>query len=730
LTVDDASPGSAAPRAGEKSIVIQSASLMENSSVVIDGGDDEGALAPISTSSTREPELADPPLGDPRAEQPTLADDYIAMATDGSGLEPPMPGSDDSPAADDVCVDEPLDAEYALAQPAQQSQPTIASLQASTFHGVTPGVSKRSDVLRDWGQPAAHAGSGKAIVYRLEQFPSITVSFQDDVVESLVVELAEPADATTLIEKLGLADLRPAVETDDFGAPCATLFPERGVTLGHRPTAEAAVATDVLDKTTAECVYEIVLRPIEAYPFQLRAETSPPRAYASRLADLETALRLDPKNAHVRWLLSLTRLATGAAVAAESLAHEAVELDPASADYRLHWARCLRYLARYDQAVEQTRLVLETTTDDPLVRAAALEQMGRLAALGSVEVQKRSPPLLNKAIELADPLAGSDDRAVAAAATQLLIGAHLAVAEQIAAGQWQEKDKFIGQWLSRASGLAEQMIADGSADVSLRLQVAVSALAAGSRLSPAIDPKLWVTEAEQAAAALEPELGDALARAEVNWYLGLAYSYAVEISHRRSETAAAIRYGELAEKALVPAAAVRQELPDTSFALGRLYFQIGAVYAVHKGDHQTACQWYDRAIEPLSKSVPVTTLARPGLHGDALVSMAVSYWETGDRQRAFELTQAGLELMEQGVAEGLLTADSLEVARGNLEAMGRALGKIDAGTPAGSGRNAAAQLAEDDPRPAKPAMRSSSAGRSPMRTATRRNAASGDVRRR
>ena len=58
------------------------------------------------------------------------------------------------------------------------------------------------------------------------------------------------------------------------------------------------------------------------------------------------------------------------------------------------------------------------------------------------------------------------------------------------------------------------------------------------------------------------------------------------------------------------------------------------MYAVHRTDHQTACQWYDRAIEPLAKAVPVTELAAPGHHGDALVSMAVSYWETGDRDRA------------------------------------------------------------------------------------------------
>ena len=56
--------------------------------------------------------------------------------------------------------------------------------------------------------------------------------------------------------------------------------------------------------------------------------------------------------------------------------------------------------------------MLEGTTATPVIRAAALEQMGLLAALGSSEVQERAVPLHNKAIELADPLAASDEPAV------------------------------------------------------------------------------------------------------------------------------------------------------------------------------------------------------------------------------------------------------------------------------------------------------------------------------
>nr|MBA3482356.1 hypothetical protein [Pirellulales bacterium] len=424
------------------------------------------------------------------------------------------------------------------------------------------------------------------------------------------------------------------------------------------------------------------VQPIQAAPFVERAERCPATQYTHRIADLETAIELDPSNAQTLCRLAELKIAVGQAASAEKLAAKAVELAPENDVCRLQWSQCLKQLARYDRAVEEARTVLEGKMATPVIRAAALEQMGVLAALGSKEVQERAVPLHNKAIELADGLAASDEPAVATAANQILLNAHLSIAERIAVGDWQGKDEVVGQWISRSSALAEQMIVTGQGDFSLRLQVAVSALTAGGRLQPPVDPKLWVAEAEQAAADYEATIdGDVHARNRMNWQLGMAYFYAAEIQHRRGEADLAIRYGELADATLSPLAEARSELPDTGYALGRLYFQIGAVHAVHQHDHDVACQWYDRAAALLMEPVPFTTLANPGQHGDALVSMGVSYWEVGQRERAYELTEAGVQLVEQGVAEGLIAAETLTVPQGNLNAMARALGKAEVSTP-------------------------------------------------
>ncbi len=721
-----ASDDGCSTRTEEKSIVVESGKAPFGNSGVATVTDRHGKdLEPIANISEYEPDLAE--TSAQRLEQalvPTLAD---PPAGEQLGVTPVASGTPEAPTADDVCIEaESEGLETHELQVATDAAPS-ALHHAASFNGVTPGVTMRADVLGKWSNPIEPEVGGDTLTYQLENFPTVAVGFSGDVVTSIRVELAAPAAPKRLIAKLGLSDFRPSVANDEFGCPTSTSFPERGVTLHQRSDAAAAMATDGPSTANApqgEGVYEIVVRSVDAASFVRRAQRCSQTEYAHRMDDLKMALDLDPTNVEVMCRLSEVHLATGACVAAEQLAAKAVNVDPGSDPCRLQWAKCLHQLARYDRAVEETRVVLEGTTAAPIVRAAALEEMALLAALGSKDVQQRAVPLHNKAIELADTLATSDDTAVRAAANDVLLSAHLAVAEQIAAGDWQSKDEAVGQWVSRASALAEQMIVSGDGDVSLRLRVAVTALTAGGRLHPPVDPKLWIEEAEQAAADYEATIGDdAFARSLMNWQLGMAYFHAAEIQHRRGEADLAIRYGEMADATLSPLAEERCDVPDTRYALGRLYFQIGAVHAVHQQDHDMACQWYDRAADLLMEPAPVTRLANPGHHGDALVSMGVSYWETGQRERAYELTAAGTALVDQGVAEGLLAAETLAVPKGNLNAMAKALGKAELTTPeqdSGGNVQVAHKPRAGNKRSAKSRSQTRTAGRTSSSAASRR----------
>ena len=451
-----------------------------------------------------------------------------------------------------------------------------------------------------------------------------------------MVELGKPVKASKLARKLKLQRLRIVTLLDEEGAPIERVYPERGVVLRYvTPKITRgrglAIASDetVDDHTGSEAdprIGSILIESIQAEPFLLRAEADAKYHFTNAIADLEAALKIDRNLAAARAMLSEIYLKTGKAVTAERNAVEAVELEPKNTAYRLQLAKCLRQLARYDEAVEEVQQVLETTNLTSLVRAQALNEMGLLASLGSQKVARRAMPLHSKAIEIADILAIGEDSAERLAAKQLLVEAHLAVAVEISIGDWQQKDDSVPQWIERASALAEALIAEDPSYLPLRLQVAVNSLAAAANLDKPINPLLWIDEAEETAAEIKGGVTDPLTAKQFDWQLGLVYFHGSQIEHRRSKPNSAVKLGELADEQLANLSEDRDEMPDTAYLLGRLYFQIGAVHAVHFEDHDRACQWYDKAVERLLSPVPVTTVAAPQQHGDALVSMGVSYW--------------------------------------------------------------------------------------------------------
>jgi hypothetical protein len=75
--------------------------------------------------------------------------------------------------------------------------------------------------------------------------------------------------------------------------------------------------------------------------------------------------------------------------------------------------------------------------------------------------------------------------------------------------------------------------------------------------------------------------------------------------------------------------------------------------------------------------LPNAATAEIGRHGETLVSMGVSYWSVGQREKAVVLTQKGIAMMEQGVRQGRLDHSSLGIPYHNLAAMHRQLGAGD-----------------------------------------------------
>lgn len=618
-------------------------------------------LEPIANVSQYEPDLAEPRRN--AVSESDLTPERISLPTD-------LGASIITDAADDVAADHSLD-EQGEELPIEG----LVGLEAVTFHGITPGVSLRNEVLADWGTPESDDTQAATLHYQFEGLRSVDATFVNDRLKSIAISLDKPLPTSEMIASLQLEGCRPVTVSNEKKSQFAQVFPERGVVLTVSSSAGMVVASDEGTETLEEQVSDVLLETINPAAFLLRAKETARGNLTQSIADLEQVATMDRRSAEARRRLADYYLSVGKAITAERYAAEAVDLEPHNQSNRLQWVKCLSQLARYDQAVEQAKQVLDAIDVKPLDKARALEEMAQLASLGSSDVAQKAIPLHTKAIEIADKLANSENSALRHEAQCLLIDAHLAIATQIAQGNFQDKNRAVPQWIERASGLVEALIDEDSDYLPRRLQVSVSALAAATNLDKPINPKLWIEEAEETMRFLESDITDRLTLSQFDWQLGMAYLHAADIEHVRSQAASAKHFGKLAEEKLSELSRQRDELPDTGYTMGRLYFQIGAVYAIHEDDHEAACQWYNQAADLLLNPVPVTTLAVPQQHGDALVSMGVSYWQTNERERAVELTLAGVDLIEQAVDAGLLNSTSLSIPYENLSAMYQALGK-------------------------------------------------------
>jgi tetratricopeptide (TPR) repeat protein len=630
-------------------------------------------LVPISRVSDHEPELASdllPLAGDDVVVVDDLPDEEEEASQFGEAL---------TRAVDQL--DEPRRGATTRRQPdVSSTADTAAEARAkiAKFNGIQPGTSSTDDIVDAWGQPVDQFNiqGGMVLIYDTAPFRQIEVVVTRDVVDTIKIQLERKLPSQKLIEQLGLEDIEPADVLNDSGQVLGQIFPERGVLFMHDIAEDDESLTSLGGSGQ---VTDIVIQPLDPVAFTLRAENHLHGPYEKNIRDLKLALALDADSAHAQWLLADIYLATGQAKQAEVAARAAFELDPGNDAYRLRWARSLEMLAQYDEAVHETRAVLDGDKSSQVVKAQALHQMGRLATLGGIEIRTKAIPFYNKAIEVADGLATSEDINERRAAKELLIDAHLSIAREISAQKFNDKLESISQWVARASGLAEDTIAHDDGSLELRLRVAEASLACLAELKPTRNPAAWLGEAQNAADDLIAQHDDTLWQRRVKWQLGVAYFHAIRTEHTRRQTASALRFGEKAIDNLAEGAKSREAVPDSEHLVVRLYFHIGAIHAVHERDHESAVTWYDKADPLLTAPVPVTELAVPRRHGEALVSMGVTYWQVGQKMRALELTEAGANLVEKAVAGGVLEKDALGVPYGNLATMHRELGNTSQG---------------------------------------------------
>jgi tetratricopeptide (TPR) repeat protein len=571
-----------------------------------------------------------------------------------------------APEASEAASSAPADEALQPIPDPQQGDPV--TIQIAGFNGVIPGTSTVEDVQKVWGAPLEMSQQGETVfhLYRVAPFERVEVAFEQDKVNSIVIRLDQAFPADLVAKQLKLSAIRPVLISDEMGEILGQAFPERGVLFAFQPSDTPGKATMM--------VTQIILETITAEPFVLRAETVLDTQAELSLQDLDQALKLAPNNARAHWLRCRVLASRAQYPEALASAEEAVRLESDNPRYLITQGQLLGTLQRFEEAIPAVEKAVQYGESRPHVKARALCLLGDLYGSGMNPDYQKAIKYHTDAIQAADPLATSQHPAVRLAAKEVLVDAHLGAAHDIAWGNWSQKDVAVSRWLKRAGVFAEDLVANEGATSEYRLRVATRALAAAVGAQGQLDPTEWAEEVLRVGQELADSVSEAQ-KAQYQWTTGLSLYDAVQVYQLRNAHDVALKYGEQAADYLERALEMRPDNPADRYMLGRLYFRLGAIHAVGNRDHAAAVSWFEKAIPALEGSSGQATSVELGRLGETFVSMGVSYWEIGQRDRGMSLTEQGVELMEKAVNEGVMEKASLEIPYGNLASMHRQLGR-------------------------------------------------------
>jgi tetratricopeptide (TPR) repeat protein len=547
-----------------------------------------------------------------------------------------------------------------------------AVLETASFKGVTPGVTSLEEVEKLWGAPKEIFKQNDLMtqLYSIEPFDRVEVSYQkdhQDKVSSIIIRFEKPFPADKIAQQLDMASVKPALVSNEMAEILGQVYPERGVLLAFEPSPEKS-------KPSMK-VTHIILEPLNAEPFILRAETEMDNSYDLCLHDLEQALNLQGDNARANWLLSRVLSAGDQLRKAEAASAKSVRLEPDNPRYRITRAQILGQVGRLPEGIKEAQKAVEISNDRPHIQARALCLLGDFAASGPKPDYRKAINYHTRAIQAADAVSGDPHPAVRLAAKEVLVDAHLGALHDIAWGDWKDKDVAVSKWLERAASFADDLVRNEGGSEENLFRVYTRALTACVGLRGKIDPKPWIQEALTHGDALIDSASDPVRKAQYQWDLGLALYDAVQIYQLRLDHAAALKYAQSAAEYLEKGHERKQTL-TTAYVLGRLYFRMGAIHAIRDKNHEEAIVWFDKAAPLLMKPLPPESDGDLGREGETFVSMGVSFWEAKQRDKAVELTQHGISLIEEAIRQGTLERTALVVPYNNISVMHRQLGSI------------------------------------------------------
>lgn len=546
------------------------------------------------------------------------------------------------------------------------SVPKIVDLRPSSFKDITPGETNEATVRELLGDPAEEArrdGDSVQLVYRTGPFSKIDVLISGEVVESIVLHLKRPTERDDIASELSLTTFTPAPVSNAKGDVLGWTYPERGILLNlERDVAKPRVS-------------QIVLEAISAEPFLHRVQVGDASRVGDHLADLAIVLQLDPRRDEAHWRRAQLLAAVGDFSGAMQEAERAVRQNDERIEYKMTLAQLLAERGEFERARQLMEKVLADQTN-PALEAQAEFVIGEILSSGPTPNMKKALEHHLKSVKIATTLDKDVQTASRATAETLLYG-YLAAACDISAGNFANKIDAAQKWLLQAEKLLPKVMELDSSDPlpvfrswqkSLDVRAELEVLKGLDELVQEI-----FEDGREHIAAGE----DRVYQQILEWELASALAKAVDIEQSRGNSDAVLTYANNALALAEPLVAIERSSPTRLHTVGKLHFHIGSVYAVGRQDHREAARHYDKAIRFLNSPLPPKQATRLGAHGERFVSMGVTFWQAGQRDRAMEITKQGVSMMDEAVQKGWLERQALAVPYNNLAEMYRAQGNHD-----------------------------------------------------
>jgi tetratricopeptide (TPR) repeat protein len=421
-------------------------------------------------------------------------------------------------------------------------------------------------------------------------------------------------------------------------------------------------------------VAQIVVEPINSQPFVTRAENKYNQSPAEALVDVEYAIDVDPEydrayavRARILWEL-------GQFDAALMSSEKSLALVPHEADPRLTRAKVLLHKQEFDRAEAELQKLCDDDQAAPIIRANACLLLGNTLAAGPARAFNKAIKHHTEAIKLGEEVAANSAGPIRRWAKELLVDAHLAVANDVAWGHWQQKQKVVPKWIDRANSFCDNLLTQDPGTDPARLRVYMQTLHAYAGMQDAPDVSKIIDSMAELGRTLSAKDANASRQQLMSWNLGEAMTSAMLIAQSQGKADAATQFGQQALAHFEQSGKVGEAWPSRELIVGKTYYRLGVIQAVDMAEHSKAIAWYDKAAPLLEAPTRPSAAADPGRLGEVFVSMAVSYWDTGSREEAIRLTQQGVKLMESAVSDNLLTESALAVPYGNLASMHAEIG--------------------------------------------------------